>query len=213
MSQWLRMAVPCWLLGTGLACLAQGSIYSCVDAKGRRITADRPIAECADREQRVHSANGTVRQTVSPVLSAVEQATKDAGDRKAAEGKLRQAEERRMERALAARYPNQAVHDAERARALAAVQDAIVASQKHLADLQEQRKKLTTETEFYKDPAKMPEKLKRQLDDNDHQQAAQMRVLANQEEEKRRVDARFDEELTRLRVLWAQGRGVPSAQR
>ncbi|OYX12745.1 MAG: DUF4124 domain-containing protein, partial [Acidovorax sp. 32-64-7] len=29
-----------------------GSIYTCVDRQGRRLTADRPIAECLDREQR-----------------------------------------------------------------------------------------------------------------------------------------------------------------
>jgi len=36
----------------------QGSIYACTDAKGRRITADRPIADCVDREQRVLGNTG-----------------------------------------------------------------------------------------------------------------------------------------------------------
>ena len=32
--------------------LVQG-IYTCTDAKGRKLTSDRPIPECHDREQRV----------------------------------------------------------------------------------------------------------------------------------------------------------------
>ncbi|HET7868163.1 MAG TPA: DUF4124 domain-containing protein, partial [Burkholderiaceae bacterium] len=32
---------------------AGSGIYSCTDARGRRLTSDRPIIECLDREQRV----------------------------------------------------------------------------------------------------------------------------------------------------------------
>jgi orotate phosphoribosyltransferase len=49
-------------LGRGHACSAQansGGIYACTDANGRRITADRPIASCVDREQRVLGNTGS----------------------------------------------------------------------------------------------------------------------------------------------------------
>lgn len=36
-----------------------GGIYACTDASGRRITADRPIASCVDREQRVLGNTGS----------------------------------------------------------------------------------------------------------------------------------------------------------
>ena len=35
---------------------AVGGIYTCVDATGRRITSDRPIMSCIDREQREQQA-------------------------------------------------------------------------------------------------------------------------------------------------------------
>ena len=41
-------------------------IYSCVDARGRTITADRPIADCSDREQRELNPSGTVKRKVEP---------------------------------------------------------------------------------------------------------------------------------------------------
>ena len=36
-------------------------IYTCVDAQGRRLTSDRPIVQCADREQRRRDAALLVR--------------------------------------------------------------------------------------------------------------------------------------------------------
>ncbi|WP_432214584.1 DUF4124 domain-containing protein, partial [Salmonella enterica] len=39
---------------------AQGGIYTCVDAKGRKLTADRPILDCIDREQKELNASGQV---------------------------------------------------------------------------------------------------------------------------------------------------------
>lgn len=198
--------------GVAVAWAQSSGIYSCIDGKGRRITADRPIAECADREQRVLNSSGTVRSTLGPSLSPTEQAAQAEKERRAAEEKQRQAEAKRLERALAARYPNQAAHDAERANALATVYDAIQASQRRTQDLLEQRKKLLAEGEFYQnDPARFPPALKRKLEENDQLQAAQQRVVAGQEEEKQRVNGRFDQELARLRVLWAQAQGVPSA--
>jgi len=49
-------------------------IYSCVDAKGRTLTADRPIAECSDREQRELSPSGMTRRRLEPTYTAREQA-------------------------------------------------------------------------------------------------------------------------------------------
>jgi DNA-binding transcriptional regulator GbsR (MarR family) len=88
----------------------------------------------------------------------------------------------------------------------------ILAGQKRIVDLQDQRKKLLTEAEFWaKDPTKMPPKLRKDIDENENNIAAQRRFVANQEEEKGRVNKRFDEELARLKVLWAQLRAVPAA--
>jgi hypothetical protein len=42
------------------------------------------------------------------------------------------------------------------------------------------------------------------VQDNEQHLASQQRFLAAQEEEKARINTRFDEELARLKALWAQ---------
>jgi hypothetical protein len=198
-----RFAFACLMASAWADAGAQG-IYTCVDAKGRRLTADRPIPECADREQKQLNTNGTVRRIVAPVPTAAERAAQEEQQRKLAEERQRQAEEKRVQRLLLARYPHEAAHAAERAKALRAVDDAIASGKRRLEDLRLQRKPLLAESEFYRDPAQWPHKLKRQLDDNDQQLAAQQRFIATQEDEKKRISGRFDEELAQLKLLWAQ---------
>jgi predicted RNase H-like HicB family nuclease len=204
------MILAALALGTAAGAWAQSypgaaGIYTCIDSRGRRLTSDRPIQECLDREQRELNPSGTVRRTVPPSLSAVERAAQEERDRKAAEERQREADERRLNRVLVSRYPNSATHGADRAKALQTVQEAIEAGQRRVVELQEQRKKLVVETEFYKSAEQWPAKLKRQLDENEQQLAAQQRFVATQEEEKKRINTRFDDELAKLKRLWAVG--------
>jgi hypothetical protein len=183
---------------------APASIYSCVDAKGRKITADRPIAECMDRTQRELSRSGLVKREVAPPLTAPERAALEEKQKAAAEVRARQAEEKRRDRALLSRYPNRTVHDRERTEALAQIDEVIKASSKRSAELAEQRKAIDIDLEFYKsDPAKTPAALKRRIEENEGSVAVQKRFVAEQEAEKQRVNTRFEEELTKLRQLWA----------
>lgn len=180
-------------------------IYSCVDGKGRRLTADRPIAECIDREQRVLNPSGSVKKTLGPTLTAKERAELEARQKREAEELARQAEEKRRERALLVRYPDQATHDKERAEALAQIAVVRKAAVNRVDELNRQRNELGTEMEFYKkDPAKAPRSLRRQMDDIAHSLAVQGRFIADQDAESARVNVRFDEELARLKQLWAR---------
>jgi len=202
------------LLGLSLAsghALAQsdkaaGGIYSCTDSKGRRLTSDRPIPECLDREQRELGKSGIVKRVVPPSYTAEERARLD--EQKKAEDlqRARVAEEKRRDKALLVRYPNQAVHDKERAEALAQIDEVIAAVNKRSAALVRQRKEVDTELEFYQnDPKKAPSWLQRKIEDNAQQEEIQKRFLADQMQEKQRINARFDEELAKLKMLWAYG--------
>jgi hypothetical protein len=192
--------------GLHLVAGAQG-IFTCVDGRGKRITSDRPIPECMDREQKELNSSGTVKRSVGPVLTLQEEAAQAAVDKKDAEDKARVNEERRRNRALLARYKNQAAHDASRAEALTQVDEVIRAANTRLADLAQQRKTLNAEMEFYtKDPSKAPLALRRRISDNEESVLAQQRFIANQQQEKQRVNDRFDEELARLKPLWGGAR-------
>jgi len=186
----------------GSGAWAQG-IYTCVDAKGKRWTSDRYIAECTDREQKLVGPTGTLRAVVPPTLTAKEREEKDLADKKLAQDAQKRNEEKRLQRALLSRYPNRASHDLDRSKALQSVDDSARLAQLAIEDLQKQRAELAKEAEFYKkDPAKMSAKLRRQLEENDNAIAAQQRFVANQDEERKRVNARFDDELVALKKLW-----------
>lgn len=179
-------------------------IYSCTDAQGRRLTADRPIAACVDREQRVLGPSGVERARVGPSLTEAEREALAVQRRQQLQAEQRIKDEIRRQRALAYRYPDKAAHDAERAAALAQIDDVAALAQRRVDDLRTERRRLDTEMEFYaKDPARAPVALRRQLTQSDEALAEQARYLATQEQEKRRLQQRFDAELTQLRQLWA----------
>ncbi len=186
---------------------AQGSaqsIYTCIDSKGRRITSDRPIVDCLDREQQRLGKTGTVREVIPPSYTREEREKLEAQRRAEAEKEARIQEEKRRDRALLVRYPNQAVHDKERQEALSQIDEVISAVNKREVALVAQRKDIDTEFEFYSsDPNKAPMWLKRKREDNEKQMEVQKRFLADQMQEKQRVNARFDEELAKLKQLWA----------
>jgi chromosome segregation ATPase len=189
-------------------------IYTCVDAKGRRLTSDRPIIDCIDREQAEISPNGQVLRKIGPSLTAEERAAEEEKAKRAAEERNRQFEQKKRDRALLSRYPDRAAHDKERNQALASVDEVIKTANKRIEELHAERRKFDTELEFYKgDLAKAPAQLKRRIDDNEQQVAAQKRFIANQEEEKRRINARYDQELQRLNALWTNRTVAPSANR
>lgn len=183
---------------------APQGIYTCVDAKGRKLTSDRPIAECADREQKVLNASGTVKAKVGPTLTAQERAELEASEKAALEERARINEEKRRDRALLVRYPSKAVHDKERAVALAQIGVVRQAAVTRVDELQRQRAAVLDEMEFYKkDPSKAPPLVRRQVEDVAHSLSVQARFIADQDAEIKRVNARFDEELVRLKQLWA----------
>ena len=202
------------LLGAAVCTSASAqSIYTCVDAKGRKITADRPIAECTDRVQRELNKTGTVRREIGPSLTAQELAAQEAKDKLAAEARARELENKRRDRALLLRYPSRAVHDQERVTALAQVDEVIKAASKRTSELAEQRKAIDSELEFYAaDPGKAPAALKRRIDENNKSVTVQKQFIAEQDQEKKRVNLRFDEELAKLKPLWVMmGAGSASA--
>ncbi|WP_341908693.1 DUF4124 domain-containing protein [Polaromonas sp. YR568] len=204
-KRWMVAVALTVLVGAGPSrdAVAQG-IYTCVDAKGRKITADRPIAECMDRTQKELNRTGTIRRELPPVLTAEERAAQEAKDKQAAEARAREAEEKRRERALLQRYPDRASHDRERAAALAHIDEVIKTASSRTPQLASQRKALDGELEFYaSDPSKVPASLKRRIEEHESGVAAQKKFIQDQEQEKKRINARFDEELVKLKQLWA----------
>lgn len=189
------------------------TIYTCTDAQGRKLTSDRPIPACLDREQTLLNPSGTVKARIGPTLTAHERAAQDALRKEEQEERARLNEERRRDRALLARYPTQAAHDKERADAQVQIGLVKQAVGSRIAELLKQQAALEVELEFYlKDPSKTPPALRRQGEDIRQSLAVQARFLTEQQAEISRINARFDDELERLRQLWNQA-NPPAAER
>lgn len=190
---------------------APPEIYSCVDAKGRRLTSDRPIAECIDREQKLLNPSGTLKAKVGPSLTAQERSEVEAKEKVALGDQARLNEEKRRDRALLVRYPNKAVHDQERALAIEQVSVVKQAALNRVQELEAQRRVVMDEMEFYKkDPKKAPPSVRRQVEEVTQSLSVQARFITDQDAEIKRVNTRFDEELVRLKQLWTTQPGLPA---
>ena len=177
------------------------AIYTCTDASGKKLTSDRPIAECNSREQRVLNADGSVKSVRPPTMTTDERAAAEEREREAFAERARQQEAMRRDRNLLARFPNEAAHRKQRELALDDVRKSLRQSEARLIALATERKPLANEAEFYlgKQP---PLKLKLALDSNDASVDAQRSLVQNQQIEVLRIDRLYDNELERLKKLW-----------
>ena len=208
---WLLGAIKIGIgIGIGSMCavdtLQAQQIYSCVDANGKRLTADRPLRECATRDQRVLNPDGSVKKVLSPALTAEESAQQEARDRAAATARSAQQDAVRRDRNLTNRFPTEEAHAKARADALNDVRKAVQSSERRMAVLATERKPLMSEAEFYVGKP-LPLKLKQALDANDATTEAQRTLIQNQQVEVVRINALYDAELMRLRRLLA---GAPA---
>jgi hypothetical protein len=184
---------------------APAGIYSCVDDRGRRLTSDRPIAECTAKEQRILNKDGSLKAIYPPILTVEERAAKEARERRLAEVRAARADAVRRDRNLMARYPDEAAHNRAREAALDTVRMAMRASALRMNELETERRPLLAETEFYVGRA-LPAQLQGQLDANEAAMSAQRSAMQTQEAELVRINSLYDAELERLRQLWS---GMP----
>lgn len=193
------VAAAALALATGAAL---ADIYTCTDARGRRITSDRPIAECLDREQTLRNSDGSVRRVIPPSLSAEEKAAQEELRRQRQLEDAARKDLARNDRNLLSRFPTEAVHERARLAALEPIRLALKNTERRVAQLQRDRSRLEDEAEFYKGRA-LPRPLQARLDDNQASREAAATATQNQLTELARIDALYDEELGRLRRLWA----------
>lgn len=140
------------------------NIYTCIDASGVRITSDRLIPQCQDREQRVLGPSGVVRQRIGPAMTEAEMAQHLEVRRQQQLAQQREKEKRkeqqRRDQVLLARYPDRAAHDAQRRQGMQQLEALLAMSRQRLEELQQQERELQQELEFYaKDASKTPARL------------------------------------------------------
>jgi hypothetical protein len=207
---WFAACLVAAALGAGsstpaLAQTAVAQIFTCTDASGKKLTSDRPIPECNNREQRVLNGDGSVKRVQGPTQTADERADAELREQRIALEEKQKREAIQRDRNLLARFPNEAAHRKARVEALDVVKNALRVSEARLASLAKERKPLMDESEFYLNQP-LPTKLAAQLDANDALVEAQRALVRNQKDEVVRIEDRYDAELVRLKLLWGGAR-------
>lgn len=192
-----------WALAPMWAWAQPSGIYTCVDAQGQRITADRPISACRDREQRVLSPSGIERARLGPVRSEHEVAEQ----RKAEAAELRRQQQAqdvlRREATLLARYPDRASHDAERQQQALPFVALMDLAQAQLQARQALYQQLSADIARYQaNGQQVPQQLPVDLRKAQEAVAAQEAFVGSVQADSDKLQRRFDEELSRLEVLW-----------
>ena len=202
----LIVALAVLLLGATLEAAAADTapaarIYRCI-VDGKKVTRDRPIAECADRVQYLLNADGSVNREVQPTLTVEEREKKEQADlvREYRDAQVKQ--DIRADRNLLQLYPNEAAHKRARDKGLDDARVSVEKLEKRIAELTKDRKPLLDDAEFYVNKP-LPSKLKASLESNEVTLKAQRDLLEKQQAEVARINTNYDVELARLRKLWA----------
>jgi hypothetical protein len=179
-------------------------IFQCVLPDGKKLTSDKPIAECMNvgRPQRELNKDGSEKGIVEAPPTEDEKAERDRIRRQREAEKTAQDIEIRRDRDMLKRFPNEAAHAKAREKALDDVGKSVRISETRIKLLLQERKPLQDEAEFYVGKP-LPNKIKHALDANDASLEAQRSLVQNQQTEVVRINALYDAELARLKKLWA----------
>jgi hypothetical protein len=198
-SAWIGGAAPAWAQAANAP---TSYVFQCTTAQGRKLTSDRLIAECIDREQRIYTQTGVLIRVVPPSLTASERAVVEAKREKERLEQEAKAEDVRRDRQLLQRFSNERSHQRARESALEPAMNATRNTEQRLAQVSEDRKPLEQEAEFYAG-RKLPLKLKHQFETLDATEQALKIALKAQADQRARVNDLYDIELNRLKKLWA----------
>ena len=208
LRQGARGCLATLLVAAGLLAMAPAQaegIYSCEDARGRKLTADRPITDCLDREQRVLRGSGGERGRIGPSLSEKDSYLQEQRQRAAAQQRRQALDAQRREQALLQRYPRQELHDTEQRQALAALSERITIAVQRMDVLRVERGIQSQEMEFYiRDATLAPGTLQRLVADTDGMLYQQMRYLQGLQRERMDLLQRFSAEQQVLQRYWQQ---------
>jgi hypothetical protein len=191
--------------GAAAADGARTYIYQC-ELNGKKVTSDRPIPECINKDQRQLNPDGSLRSIITPTLTDDERAEKERLDREREVERVAKNDAIRRDRNLMQRFPNEAEHNKARMKALDDLRVSAKNSEARIALLMVERKKLEDEKQFYVNDRvnkPLPSGLKQKLDANEASLEAQKSLAQNQESEVARINSLYDIELKRLKKLWA----------
>lgn len=190
---WLSLALlPLW---------SQAQIFTCKDASGRMLSADRPIPECANRPMREISREGWVRREIPAPLTAEQKRQLQLQDEQRKSQQAALEEQRQYDRVLMMRYSSEASIEAARRRDVLMMQEQVREANQTITDAERNLAAVRAEAEFHKKV--LPAELVRKQDLAE--QAIHTATQHNSQAEAAIVqtNVRYDATLKRFRELSA----------
>jgi hypothetical protein len=183
---------------------ARAELYVCTTHAGRTLTGDMPPPGCEDSVIRVLNPDGSTKRVIEPPLTPEQRKARDLEERRRHEREMQAQDQMRKDRALLETYASEDEIQASRDRTLASRQALIDRANQQLKEFKADRKRLDDDAEFYA-KRKIPEKLKRALDDNAALQEQQLRQIDDIRTDMQHINERYDSELRRFRELVIRG--------
>lgn len=175
-------------------------IYKCTDAKGKVYVTQTPPPECLGRPTDVLNRRGTVVQRDEGILTPQQQAQREAELKKKQDMEAATKEERRRAAALLNTYSSEKDIEEARARALKENEEAIVQTDKKIADVLKRKKTLESEKEFYA-KTKPPAKLQQDIQNTEIELKNQQDLLDAKKKQVATINAKYDEDKKRYIAL------------
>jgi len=218
----LVMSAPVALVASATICgladdaLAQGQrsdklIYTCEDDQGRIISADRPIADCARRELRVLNNDGSLRRIIAAPLTREQQKQRDREELQRQDDLAKLRARQARDRSLLLTFEDEQSLESMRRRQLADVDHEIRLATLRILSLDKDLKIAQAEAaRFQKErPGRaLPFVYQQRITDAANAILAEDSLIRDRQNERARLNDRFDTDAMRLRELL----GRPTAQ-
>lgn len=194
-----------WVALAGcLPASAQATVFVCRDAQGDTVTTDHLSADCLQYGGRELNADGSVRRRI---LTERQQEQRQAADMRSRAADEQALQQQRRQRALLARYPNDTVLRESEQADLNSVQALIDAAHARLQVLQREHAHLDEDAQFYPS-GNYPNDLRSRMEMNQTERQQELSLVASQQREIRRIQARYASLRAQLKVLWARQRAA-----
>lgn len=187
---------------------AQVRSYRCVTKAGRKYYGSTVPPQCTGELVEALSAQGTLLFRIEPPLTPEQRAAKQAEEQKAAEAEAARRDARketevqaRRDRALLQTYTNEEDIERVRQRALASNREAAAQVEARIAQLRERQEQLAKQAEKYKNASEVPDKVEQDVKAVAYDLSLQEQLLESRKREAADINARYDEEKRKYRLL------------
>lgn len=176
------------------------SIYTCVDAAGRRHTSDRPIPECADRPMRELRSDGAIKREIEAPLTRAQREERERAQAAARVQEMRKRQQLARDRALLRTYPTLDDLYAMRDRQMAELQALVEKNYARMIELHKALTQAQARAASYTDKA-APESLKQQMARLASEILAEDALAKSRQKEQALIHEKFEGDAERLREL------------